>query len=193
MRLPSAASVLLLFALGCAGAPPATGPAPTWAFASATPSAGKELRMRSQTRYIQVSIDGDAIFGATWQLKHGGTYLRGVGQGNMQVNISLNGTNATGSVRNAPFSVDLKPLGDGVTQVMGLFAGATLSDFKISPKIFQGKLGTCSYDMTFNGTRYEGNSSCNGAISLTSVEFPAAMAGWTDLEVATVLALVLGT
>ncbi len=149
--------------------------------------------MRSQTRYIQVSIDGDAIYGATWQLKHGGTYLRGVGQGNMQVNLSLNGMGTTGSVRNSPFSVDLKPLGDGVTQVMGLFAGSTLSDFKISPKIFQGKLGTCSYDLTFNGTRYEGSSSCNGAITLTSLELPAAMAGWTDLEVATVMALVLGT
>lgn len=192
MRLLSPCCLLLLLALGCAATPPA-GPPPTWTFASPTMTSGKEVRMRSQTRYIQVSIDGDSIFGATWQLKHGGTYLRGIGPGNMQVNVSLNGTNATGSVRNSPFSVDLKPLGDGVTQVVGLFAGATLSDFKISQKTFQGKLGTCSYDLTFNGTRYEGSSSCNGAISLTSLELPAAMAGWTDLEVATVLALVLGT
>jgi len=193
MRSLSSASVLLLLALGCAGAPPATGPAPAWAFASATPSAGKELRMRSQSRYIQVSIDGDSIFGATWQLQHGGTYIRGVGFDNAQVNVSLNGTNATGTVRNAPFSVDMKPLPDGVTQVTGLFGGSVLSDFRISPKVFQGKLGTCSFDLTFNGTRYDGNSSCNGQITMTSLELPVAMAGWTDLEVATMLAIVLGT
>jgi len=149
--------------------------------------------MRSQTRYIQVSIDGDAIFGATWQLTHGGTYIRGVGVGNTPVNVSLNGTRASGNVRNAPFSVDINQLGDGVTHVTGLFGGASLSDFRISPKIFQGKLGTCSYDLTFNGTRYDGNSSCNGDITMTTLELPVAMAGWTDLEVATILAIVLGT
>ncbi len=148
--------------------------------------------MRSQIRYIQISIDGDAIFGATWQLKHGGTYIRGQGAGNTQVNVTLHGTNATGNVRNTPFSVDLKSLPDGVTEVTGLFGGV-ISYYKISPKIFQGKLGTCSYDLTFNGTRYEGSSSCAGAVTLTSLELPAAMAGWTDLESATVLAIVLGT
>jgi len=188
LRLP----LFLVLALGCAGTPAPPPPPPVWTFASATPSAGKEMRMRSQFRYIQISIEGDAIFGATWQLKHGGTYIRGQGAGNTQVNVTLNGTNATGNVRNTPFSVDLKSLPDGVTEVTGLFGGV-ISFYKVSPKIFQGKLGTCSYDLTFNGTRYEGSSSCAGAVSLTSLELPAAMAGWTDLESSTVLAIVLGT
>jgi hypothetical protein len=182
---------LLVLALGCASAPPPNVPPPVWAFASATPSSGKELRMRTQERYIQVSIEGDSIFGATWSLKHGGTYIRGFGPGQTAVQIGLKGTHAEGNIRNAPLTVDLQPRDNGVTQVSGLFGGV-LSDFKISPQIFQGKLGPCSYDLAFDGKRYEGRASCNGRITLTSLELPVVMASWTDLEVATVLAIVLG-
>ncbi len=188
-----AVPLLLVSALGCAGAPPAVPPAPVWAFASASPTSGKELRMRAEARYIQVSIDGDSIFGPNWQLKHGGTYIRGFGEGNTSVQLTLKGTHADGNMLNNPFSVDLSPQGDGVTQVSGLFGGA-ISVFKISPTIFQGQLGPCSYDLKYNGTRYEGMASCNKkAPSITTVELPVAMASWTDLEVATVLAIVLGT
>lgn len=187
-----AVPLLLALALGCAGAPPPPVPAPAWAFASATPTSGKEVRMRSETRYIQVSIEGDAIFGPNWNLKHGANYIRGFGAGNNSVQITLKGTHADGNIHNNPLTVDLNPLGNGVTQVTGLFGGS-ISDFKISPTLFQGKLGPCSYDLTFKGTRYEGMSSCNGRISLTSLELPVAMASWTDLEGATALAIVLGS
>ena len=150
--------------------------------------------MRSGTRYIQVSIDGDSIFGPNWSLKHGGTYIRGFGVGQLAVQITLKGTHAEGNVLNAPLTVDLKPAEAGVTQVTGLFGGGHLSDFKISPSIFQGKLGPCSYDLKYTGARYEGMSNCNGGnITPTSLDLPVAMASWTDLEVATVLAIVLGT
>jgi hypothetical protein len=181
----------LLLALGCATPPPA-GPPPVWAFASATMTAGKELRMRSEGRYIQVSVEGNNIFGPNWSLTHGADFIRGFGPGKVAVQITLKGTHAEGNIKNAPLTVDLQPRGDGVTYVSGLFGGS-LSQFSISPAIFQGKLGSCSYDLKYNGTRYEGSSSCNGLISLTSVEFPAAMAAWSDLEVATVLAIVFGT
>jgi hypothetical protein len=192
MRLHRFAVLSLLFlVLGCAGATP-PGPAPVWAFASASPAAGKELRMRSGERYVQVSIDGDSIFGANWSLKHGGTYIRGFGAGRLAVQITLKGTRADGTVLNNPLTVDLKPPENGVTEVSGLFAGS-LSNFKISPEIFQGKLGPCSYDLKYTGTRYEGMSSCAGAITRTSLDLPVTMASWTDLEVAVVLAIVFGT
>jgi hypothetical protein len=184
---------LLVLALGCAGATPPPVAPPVWAFASATPAAGREVRMRSESRYIQVSIDGDTIFGPTWNLQHGGTYIRGTGGDHQAVQITLSGTHAEGNARNAPLTVDLQPLGDGVTQVTGLFGGI-LSEFKISPTLFQGKLGPCSYDLTFQNGRYEGMGSCQGrSITRTSLELPVAMARWTDLEVAVVLAIVLGT
>jgi len=193
MRLhPVAVPLLLALGVGCAEAPPPAGPPPVWAFASATPAAGKEIRMRSGTRYIQVSIDGDSIFGPVWNLKHGGTYIRGFGAGHEAVQITLKGTHAEGNLLNAPLTVDLKPAENGVTQVTGLFGGGVISDFSISPGIFKGKLGRCSYDLKFNGTRYEGMSSCNGDITPTSLDLPAAMASWTDLESAVVLAIVLG-
>jgi hypothetical protein len=187
------ASVVLLLALGCAGTPPPAVPPPVWAFASASPAAGKELRMRSGTRYIQVSIDGNSIFGPVWSLTHGGTFIRGFGAGKEAVQITLKGTHAEGNLLNAPLTVDLKPPDNGLTNVTGLFGGGTISNFNISPTIFQGKLGTCSYDLKFNGTRYEGMSSCAGDITPTSLDLPAAMASWTDLEVAVVLAIVIGS
>jgi hypothetical protein len=185
-------SLPLLLALGCAGTPPPAVAPPVWAFASATPSSGKELRMRSGTRYIQVSIDGDSIFGPVWNLTHGGTFIRGFGANHQAVQITLKGTHAEGNLLNAPLTVDMKPPENGVTQVSGLFGGGIISYFSISPTLFQGKFGTCSYDLKFNGTRYEGMSSCAGAITITSLELPVAMASWTDLESSVVLAIVLG-
>jgi hypothetical protein len=183
--------LLPVLALGCASLPSA--PPPTsWAFASATPSAGKELRMRAQAKYIQVSIDGDDIYGPNFQLKHGATYIRGTGAGKTVIDVQLDGTHAVGNVRNSPFTVDLKPDGTGVTQVTGLFAGV-ISDYKISPAIFNGKVGTCSYEFNWTGARYEGKVSCAGAVQQGSLELPAAMAAWSDLEVATVIGIVLGT
>jgi hypothetical protein len=184
--------VLLGLGLGCAGAPPPQGPAPAWAFASASPSSGKEIQMRSGDRYVQVSIDGTSIFGANWSLTHGGTFIRGFGAGQTAVQITLKGTHAEGNALNAPLTVDLKPPENGVTEVSGLFSGI-ISSFKISPEIFQGKLGPCSYDLKFDGTQYAGMSSCAGSITRTSLKLPVAMATWTDLEVAVVLAIILGT
>jgi hypothetical protein len=192
MRLHRVAVVLpFVLALACA-TPPSTVPPPVWSFASASVDSGKELRMRSGTRYIQVSIDGSDIFGPNWQLKHGGTFIRGFGAGQQAVQITLKGTHAEGQSLNSPLTVDLKPPENGVTNVTGLFAGV-ISQFNISPSIFQGQLGPCSYDLKFNGKRYEGMSTCKGSITPTSLELPVAMAGWTDLEVAVVLAIVLGT
>jgi hypothetical protein len=186
------ASLSLLLLVGCAEGPPPAGPPPVWAFASATPSAGKELRMRSGTRYVQVSIDGDTIFGPVWNLTHGGTFIGGFGAQHQGVQITLKGTHAEGNLLNAPLTVDLKPPENGATNVTGLFGGGTISDFNIGPNVFQGKLGTTSYDLKWNGTRYEGMSSSAGDITPTTLELPVAMASWTDLEVAVVLAIVLG-
>jgi hypothetical protein len=182
----------LSLALGCAATPPPV-PPPAWSFASASPASGKELRLRSGTRYVQVSLDGDNIYGPNWSLQHGGTYIRGYGVNHQGVQITLKGTRADGNLLNNPLTVDLQPLDNGVTKVGGLMGGGKLSDFKISPTIFQGKLGQCSYDLQYNGTRYEGMSTCSGNITPTSLDLPVAMASWTDLETATVLAIVLGT
>jgi hypothetical protein len=194
MRLHLPSSVLpLALLLGCASAPPATVAPPVWAFASASPGSGKELRLRSETRYIQVSIEGDTIFGPTWNLKHGGTYIRGTGGAHQAVQITLRGTHAEGNANNAPLTVDLKPQDNGATQVTGLFGGI-ISDFTISPTSFQGKLGPCSYDLAFKDGRYEGMGNCGGrTVNGVSLQLPVAMASWTDLEVAVVLAIVLGT
>lgn len=184
--------LLLSLALGCAATPPPV-PPPAWTFASASPASGKELRMRSGTRYVQVSIEGDTIYGPDWSLSHGGTYIRGYGPGKLAVQITLKGTHAEGNMLNAPFTVDLKPPDNSVTNVSGLFGGGQISDFKISQGAFQGYLGQCAYDLKYNGTRYEGMSTCYGSITPTSLDLPVAMATWTDLEVATVLAIVLAS
>lgn len=191
MHLPRIAIPLAaLAAVGCASAP-ANQPPPPWAFASPTPASGNELRMRSQDKYTQVTVDGPDVYGSTYSLKRSGAYIRGTGAGNTAIDVRLQGGHAAGSVRNQPLTVDVQPEGGGVTHVTGLFAGA-ISDFRISPAIFQGKLGTCSYDFSWTGVRYEGKVSC-GTIQQGSLELPVAMAGWTDLESATLLAIVLGS
>jgi hypothetical protein len=177
--------------LACASLP-SSPPPTTWAFASATPSAGKELRMYAQGKYIQVSIEGEDIYGPNFSLKHGPNYIRGTGAAASVIDVQLQGTHAVGSVRSAPFTVDLKPDGTGITQVTGLFAGV-ISEFKISPALFNGYVGTCSYEFNWTGSRYEGKVSCGGSIAQGSLELPAAMASWSDLEVATLLGIVLGT
>jgi hypothetical protein len=193
MRVPRFRIALpLALALGCAGTPPPPAAPPVWNFASASVSSGKELRMRSGERYIQVSIDGDSIYGPNWSLTHGGTFIRGFGAGRQDVQITLKGTHAEGQSLNNPLTVDMKPEENGATYITGLFAGS-ISQFSISPTIFAGKLGPCSYDLKFDGKRYEGMSSCNGLITPTSLDLPVALASRTDLEVAVVLAIVLGT
>ena len=96
--------------------------------------------MRSGERYIQDSIDGDAIYGPNWSLIHGGSFIRGFGAGERDVQITLKGTHAEGQSLNNPLTVDLKPQENGVTYVTGLFAGS-LSEFSISPTLFAGEAG----------------------------------------------------
>ncbi|HXX29994.1 MAG TPA: hypothetical protein VEJ89_04695 [Myxococcaceae bacterium] len=192
MLLHRLSPLAALALLGCASGPTTLPPAPAWAFASATPSAGNELRMHAQDKYIQVSLDGNNIYGASFSLSHSGIYIRGTGSGGSPIDVKLQTDHATGIVRSQPLTVDLSPETGGVTRVTGLFAGST-SDFRISPALFQGKLGSCSYEYTWTGMRYEGKVSCSGGVQDGSLELPVAMAAWTNLEVATVLAIVLGT
>jgi hypothetical protein len=190
MRLHRLVPLVPAVLLGCAELPTAP-PPPNWAFASATPSSGSELRMRSESSYIQVTIDGENIYGPNFNLKHAGTYIRGTGTGNTVIDVQLQGTHAVGNVKNAPFTIDMSPQGDGVTQVTGLFGGS-ISNFKISPNLFNGRVGVCNYEVNWTGSRYEGKVSCP-TIQQGSLELPVAMASWTDLEVATLLGIVLGT
>jgi hypothetical protein len=185
-----ASSLLCLVVLGCAtSAPVPSGPPPDWKLASASPATGDTLQGTGGNSGGQISltISGHNINGPRASLFSSSTKVRGTGNSGRTVDVSIVGNKANGLVGNVPFSciVDIQP--DGSAHIVGAM-GAGNTDYTISPKAINGRVGIITYSLVWNGEKYEGQMTPGGYGYL---ELPVVMATWGDIEAATVLSLIL--
>jgi hypothetical protein len=177
-----------LLAAACAtpSAPP-SGPPPEWRLASASMSTGNNFQAVGGTGgQLTAVVVGNNISGPNLNLATGPGYVRG--QGNTgNVNVTINGNRADGSVRGLPFSCIVETNPDGSAHVTGAM-GRGNTDFIISPKEIVGRIGMVTYSLTWNGTRYQGSTMPGGNAWM---QLPAEMATWSDVQVATVLSILL--
>ena len=190
MRVSHLVAPLSCFALlACATPPPAmpAGPPPDWKLASASMSTGNDLQGVANGGQISNSISGRSLSGPVASLSVTGGHVRGTGNSGRTVDVGITGNKAEGQVGTTPFSaiVDINP--DGSAHIVGAM-GIGNSDWTLSPKVINGRIGAVTYNLQWNGNKYEGQMVPGGYGFL---QLPAVMATWSDVEVATVLSLIL--
>jgi hypothetical protein len=190
-QLTFASSFLCLVGLGCAtpSAPVSNVPAPDWKLASLSPATGSTLQGTGGNAGGQISltISGHNINGPVASLFSSSTKVRGTGNSGRSVDVSIVGNKANGLVGNVPFSciVDIQP--DGSAHIVGAM-GVGNTDYILSPKAINGRVGVITYNLVWNGEKYEGQMMPGGYGYL---ELPVVMASWGDIEAATLLSLIL--
>src|SRR5215472_1183633 len=177
-----------LSALGCAHAPPVTAPAPDWGIARA--STEDTFEIGGQADHWGVRVTDDQILGVEpdFALSRTDGEIRGRARG-VPVVVGFEGDEGAGVYRGAPFQVKIDHTPNGLL-VNGIFGGA-ISTFELSTDRINGRVGTCGYDVRWNGEFYSGSRGCGTRIEPISVSLPATMARWSDVEVAGALGLLL--
>jgi len=187
---PLVASLSCLALLACATAPEPmpSGPPPVWKLASASMDTGNDFQANGGAGgQITNTIVGRNINGPRASLYVSSSTVRGTGNSGRTVDVSIKGNKANGLVGDVPFSaiIDIQP--DGSAHIVGAM-GAGNTDFILSPKVINGRIGVVTYNLQWNGTKYEGQMMPGG---YGYVQLPAVMATWGDYEAATVLSLIL--
>ncbi|MGO8971180.1 MAG: hypothetical protein ACLQDQ_16605 [Myxococcaceae bacterium] len=176
--------------LACATSQPAmpAGPPPDWKLASASMSTGNDFQgVGGNGGQISNSIVGRSINGPVASMDVTGGHIRGTGNSGRSVDVTIKGNKAEGLVGQIPFSaiIDINP--DGSAHIVGAM-GIGNSDWILSPKVINGRIGAATYNLQWSGTKYEGQMVPSG---YAFVQLPAVMATWSDYEVCTVLSLLL--
>ena len=178
----------LLLAVGCAHAPSETAPAPDWGIARA--STVDTFEIGGQADHWGVRVTDDQILGIQpdFALARRDGEIRGRAVG-VPVIVGFHEDEGAGVYRGAPFEVKVERTPAGL-RVNGLFGGA-ISNFELSTDRINGRIGTCGWDVRWNGSVYSGSRGCGSRIEPISVSLPATMARWSDVEVAGALGLLL--
>jgi hypothetical protein len=177
-----------LTAVGCAHGPPVTAPAPDWGIARA--STQDTFEIGGQADHWGVRVTDDQILGIEpdFALARTDGEIRGRAAG-VPVIVGFEGDEGAGVYRGAPFQVRIDHTPNGLL-VNGILGGA-ISTFEISTDRINGRVGTCGYDVRWNGEFYSGSRGCGTRIEPISVSLPATMARWSDVEVAGAVGLLL--
>jgi hypothetical protein len=183
--------LVCLVPLACTtpSAPVPSGPPPDWKLASTSVAVGNNLQGTGGNGGGQISltISGHSISGPTANLFSSSTKIRGKGNSGRSVDVTIVDNKATGLVGGTPFSciVEIQP--DGSAHIIGAM-GAGNTDYVLSQKGIDGRIGVVTYRLVWNGEKYEGQMVPGGYGYL---QLPAVMATWGDVEAATVLSLIL--
>ena len=186
-----AAPVLCLVLWACSTPPPPvpSGPPPDWKLASASMSTGNVLQGTGGGGGGQISVivNGHNLNGPVLSLYGSANGIRGTGNSGRTIDISFKGNKGEGLVGNILFSclVDVQP--DGSAHSTGAM-GAGNTDYILSPKAINGRIGVVTYNLNWNGEKYEGQMMPGGYGFL---ELPPVMATWGDVEAACMLSLIL--
>jgi hypothetical protein len=177
-----------LSAVGCAHGPPVTAPAPDWGIARA--STQDTFEIGGQADHWGVRVTDDQILGIEpdFALARTDGEIRGRAVG-VPVVVGFEGDEGAGVYRGAPFQVRIDHTPNGLL-VNGILGGA-ISTFEISTERINGRVGSCGYDVRWNGEFYSGSRGCGTRIEPVSVSLPATMARWSDVEVAGAVGLLL--
>jgi len=188
-RVTAPLSCLCMLACATTSSPPVpAGPPPDWKLASASMSTGNTFQaVGGSGGQISVEITGHDLYGPSFNLSVGKTYIRGQVGGASTVDVNIKGDRGDGSVKSMPFSCIVTTNPDGSAHVTGAM-GAGNTDFIITPKEITGRIGVVVYSLGWNGTRYEGSTVPGGAAWLM---LPAVMATWSNVEAACTLAVLL--
>jgi hypothetical protein len=184
--LPFAA--VLLLGAGCAHAPDQTALAPDWGIARASTVDTFEIGGQADHWGVRVTDDQLYAIQPDFSLARTGGEIRGRANG-VPVNVGFQGDEGGGVYRGAPFSVKVARTPNGL-QVNGLLGGA-ISNFEVTADRINGRVGTCGWDVRWNGTVYSGSRACGSRIEPVSVSLPATMASWPDAEVAGALGMLM--
>ena len=182
------AVTVFLAAIGCSHAPVATAPAPDWGIARA--STEDTFEIGGQADHWGVRVTDDEILGLQpdFALARTDGEIRGRAMG-VPVVVGFADDEGAGVYRGAPFQVRIDHTPTGLL-VNGVFGGA-ISSYELSTERINGRVGTCGYDVRWNGSFYSGSRACGSRIEPISVSLPATMARWSDVEVAGALGLLL--
>ena len=179
--------VAVLLAVGCAHAPE-TAPAPDWGIARASTVDVFEIGGQADHWGVRVTDDQMLAIEPDFALARTDGEIRGRALGTGVV-IGFHGDEGVGVYRGAPFQVKVERTPAGL-HVNGLFGGV-LSDFDLSTDRINGRIGSCGWDVRWNGSVYSGSRGCGTRIEPISVSLPATMASWSDVEVAGGLGLLM--
>jgi len=181
-------SVLAVVLVGCAHAPPVDSAAPAWTLLNATPGTD-EIQIRSDTRLRRATVTDAAARGPDLDLKRVPGKLQGTTYVERPVDLQVKGTAITGRVAGDSWDLTLDKDGSEV-RATGLVAGQP-STFWLSPARIRGSVGPCRFDLVWSAGNYAGGRTCGPAGDVVQVQFPAALASWSDPEVAAVLAILV--
>lgn len=175
---------LLSLLAACATTDPAVDP-------SSMPAEGRFV-LTGIPRPVVATISEQGIQGPSHNIGRydNGNTFRGKAYGR-DVSITLTGTTAEGIVGRTPFNMQVTKTPEGVS-ASGLIGGVP-STFTFGKQRINGSVGHCGYDVRFMGDGYSGQRSCGGNIQQVGIALPPILNTWRDIEVATVLALLLET
>ncbi len=185
-----AASLSCLGLLACATSQSAmpVGPPPNWTLASASMATGNDFQGNGALGgQVTDAIVGRSVNGPTASLDITPTHVRGTGNSGRSVDVTIKGNKAEGLVGTTPFSAIIEINPDGSAHIVGDM-GIGNSDWTLSPKAINGRIGPAVYSLTWNGSKYEGQMVPGG---YAYIQLPAVMATWSPAEVCTVLSLLL--
>lgn len=181
-------AVLLLLGVGCAHSPDQTAPAPDWGIARASTVDTFEIGGQADHWGVRVTDDQMYAIQPDFALARTGGEIRGRANG-VPVVVAFQADEGGGVYRGAPFQVKVERTPNGL-QVNGLLGGA-ISNFVVTTDRINGRIGTCGWDVRWNGSVYSGSRACGSRIDPISVSLPSTMASWSDVEVAGALGILM--
>jgi len=186
MRRPSLL-VLLLVLAGCATTPVQSA-APSWKLLSATPDI-TEIQFQTTDNLNRATVTDAGARGPFVDLKRGSGTIQGTIRTDWPVDLQLKGKEMVGRFAGDAFDLSLMPDGEE-TRATGFVRGDPTT-FWLSPKKIRGSVGQCRFDLVWGAGRYTGSRTC-GQLGEESVSLlvPAALASWSDPEVASLLAMM---
>ncbi|HEY1905578.1 MAG TPA: hypothetical protein VGG91_06025 [Myxococcaceae bacterium] len=182
------ALAVLLLGAGCAHVPAQTALAPDWGIARASTVDTFEIGGQADHWGVRVTDDEMYAVQPDFALARIGGEIRGRANG-VPVAVGFQADEGGGVYRGAPFQVKVERTTTGL-QVNGLLGGS-ISNFEVTADRINGRIGTCGWDVRWNGTVYSGSRACGSRIEPISVSLPATMAGWPDVEVAGALGILM--
>ena len=180
--------LLVVGLAGCATAPVQSA-APSWKLLSATPDV-TEIQFQTTDNLNRATVTDAGARGPFVDLKRASGTIQGTIRVDWPVELQLKGEKEMVG-RFAGDAFDLTVMPDGEEFRAQGFVRGDPTTFWMSPKRIRGTVGSCRFDLVWGSGRYTGSRTC-GPLSEESVSLliPAALASWSDPEVATLLALM---
>jgi hypothetical protein len=179
--------LVLLVLAGCATAPVPSA-APSWKLLSATPDI-TEIQFQTTDNLNRATVTDAGARGPFVDLKRASGTLQGSVRVDWPVDLQLKGKEIVGRFAGDAFDLTLMPDGEE-TRATGFIRGDPTT-FWLSPKRIRGSVAQCRFDLVWGSGRYTGSRTC-GPLSEESISLlvPAALASWSDPEVAALLAMM---